>query len=55
MCGMHPGSWLLPSTLGFKFTALHFSFLFCNGPGTGDGVLVCETCQGQGIVATKVS
>ena len=26
-----------------------------HGSGDGDGILVCETCQGQGIVATKVS
>ncbi len=48
--GSHPSS---ASCSIFSLLVLYHPFL--HGSGHADGILVCEACQGQGIVATKVT
>ena len=51
VCGTHCTS--LASEVFLK-CSLVYSRCPGSASGDGDGVVVCETCQGQGIVATKV-
>lgn len=54
ICGAHPGMNTQSCTMYLLALADSFEPWSRNASGNGDGVLVCEICQGQGIMATKV-
>jgi len=54
ICGAHPGMNTHSCTMYRLALADSFEPLSRNASGNGDGVLVCEVCQGQCMVATKV-